>query len=292
MRIACPHCQATYEIDASLTDAVFVCHRCAKEFRAHEEDKTEVNIPVEEQLPLFDQPSSSGHSRSNSHDAESPLEKNSSGIADAGALMTPDTADAETASVQARGFDGIDTVNYQPEPVLEGAQPKASRQRIWPWLVSVLLLAIVIGFWLQKDNWLDNRWFRSTAINIGLPMEQRDKDWRVIPESVHAQWIVRDDQSRALLIEGRVENLLASELPAPKIEVIFFAADQPDRILLSRLHEVTLPPSMNTVRHAPFALPDRDIIPVAALGQRGFILLLESLPKDAGDFALTARAAK
>ncbi len=154
----------------------------------------------------------------------------------------------------------------------------------------MLLLAIASGFWLQHDQWLDNRWFRSTLINIGLPVSLRDKDWRVIHESVHAQWIVRDDRSRALLIEGRVENLLDSELPPPKIEVTFFDATRPEQVLLSRLQEITLPPTMDAVRHAPFIVPDRDIIPVAERGQRGFILLLESLPEDAGDFALTARA--
>ncbi len=267
MRIACPHCQATYEIDAMLTDAVFICHRCGNEFNAHNEDHTNIELPVEDQLPLF------GEQKSPATQAS-----------------PPPTETPRKAVPENEAFDGIDTVNYQPPLSAEPLPPRPYGKRIWPWLVSVLLVTIITGFWLQKDNWLDNRWFRSTATNLGLPMEQRDKDWRVIPESVHAQWIIRDDQSRALLIEGRVENLLASELPAPKIEVVFFATAQPDQILLSRLHEITLPPTMTSVRHAPFSPPDRDIIPLAPLGQRGFILLLESLPENTGDFALTARA--
>jgi len=285
MRIACPHCQATYEIDASLTDAVFVCHRCSNEFRARNEDESEVELPIEEQLPLFGEPAAP--SQVDVRQDAAPTTANAGNAASQTRPFNTDSANAATTD-----FDGIDTVNYQPDPAWEQSQPQANNHRIWPWLVSVLIFAIVGGFWIQKDHWLDNRWFRSTAINLGLSMEQRDKDWRVIPESVHAQWITRDNQSRALLIEGRVENLLASELPVPKVDVVFFTADHPDQILLSRLHEITLPPSMPGVRHAPFALPDRDIIPIAALGQRGFILLLESLPENTGDFALTARAAK
>ncbi len=264
MRIACPHCQATYEIDASLAQAIFVCHRCARKFRAVEdEEEPPERIEPEEQLPLF---SETGKAR-----PEQPT------------ISEPAPEPPEPAPIP----------DAEPEP---GALPDngmpitAKRKRLWPWFAAVLSLIIVLGFVLQKEQWLDNRWFRSTAMNLGLPLAMRDKDWRVIPESVHAEWIVRDDRSRALLIEGRVENLLASEQPPPKIEVTFFDAAHPERILLSRLHEITLPPTMDTVRHAPYATPDRDIIPVAPLGQRGFILVLESLPESTGEFALTARA--
>ncbi|HKI60891.1 MAG TPA: MJ0042-type zinc finger domain-containing protein [Mariprofundaceae bacterium] len=273
MRIACPHCQAAYQIESAPAGAVFVCHRCGSEFSARDEEtETPPGTPADEQLSLF------GGQQDHQHPADTPPPE-----------TAPDTPADLHQPETAPAFDAADTVTYQAGLAAEDDAPKADNKHIWPWLVGVLIVSIIAGFWLQKDEWLDNRWFRSTAINLGLPLEMRDKDWRVIPESVHAQWIIRDDRSRALLIEGRVENLLASDLPAPKIEVTFFNQDKPDEILLSKKLEITLPPAMTTVRHAPFILPDRDIIPVSALGQRGFILLLESLPANTGDFALTAR---
>jgi len=286
MRIACPHCQAAYQIEALPSGAVLVCHRCGNKFSAQdEEEQASKIVQPDEQLPLFhgqrdntSAPAISQHNRG---------EQLSSPIPSA---STPDSPPAQSGPDSV--FDGVNTVTYRAEPMPDKEAPQARSTRIWPWLVSVLVISIVAGFWLQKDDWLDNRWFRSTAVNIGIPISLRDKDWRVIPESVHAQWIIRDDQSKALLIEGRVENLLASDLPSPKIEVTFFTQDSPDQVLLTRLMEITLPPTMTAVRHAPFLPPDRDIIPVSALGQRGFILLLQALPEDTGDFALIARTSR
>jgi len=278
MLIACPHCQSAYEIDTSISDAVFVCHRCGNSFQAdHEEISLASDMTVEEQLPLF------GKQPEISRKSVPPSQREHHSTSKTATTSKPATAET-------RPYDGIDTVNYENKAVGSMEEPLApASRRIWPWLISVLMLTIVSGFWLQKDDWLDNRWFRSTAINAGLPLKLRDKDWRVIPESVHAQWIIRNNDSRALVIEGRVENLLTSELGLPKIEVAFFDKEHPDQILISRLLEITLPPAVSAIRRAPFMLPDRDIIPVPPLGQRGFILLLESLPEQAGDFALTAR---
>jgi len=284
MRIACPHCQAAYQIEALPSGAVLVCHRCGNKFSAQDEEEPALgSVQPDEQLPLFrGQRDSRAAPTISEHQKGDPSP--ASGPAASVATLVPSGSDAV--------FDGVNTVTYRAEPMPDEEAPQAKSTRIWPWLVSVLVIAIVAGFWLQKDDWLDNRWFRSTAVNLGIPIALRDKDWRVIPESVHAQWIIRDDQSKALLIEGRVENLLASDLPSPKIEVTFFTQDNPDQILLTRLMEITLPPTTTAVRHAPFIPPDRDIIPVSALGQRGFILLLQTLPEDTGDFALIARTGR
>jgi len=291
MRIACPHCQAAYQIETSPPGAVFVCHRCGSKFSAHEEEaRAQAGILTDEQLSLFGGLQGNTTPSTDSTRPDPDQQPKTGHNMESSANGVPDTPAYSHQSEAPAAFDEIDTVTYHTLHSADEEGPKAASKRIWPWLVGVLITSIIAGFWLQKDEWLDNRWFRSTAINFGISLSLRDKDWRVIPESVHAQWITRDDRSRALLIEGRVENLLASDLPSPKIEITFFNQERPDQILLSRLLEITLPPAMATVRHAPFILPDRDIIPVSALGQRGFILLLESLPANTGDFALTARA--
>jgi len=38
MQVTCPHCQATYELDAQIQKAILVCHRCQTEFTTPEAD--------------------------------------------------------------------------------------------------------------------------------------------------------------------------------------------------------------------------------------------------------------
>jgi hypothetical protein len=171
----------------------------------------------------------------------------------------------------------------------ETTLPRRKKAHIWPWLMVMLTLIFAAGFWLQKDAWLDNRWFRSTAINLGVTMQQRDKDWRVIPDSIQAEWITRDDASKALLIRGRVKNLLTSELPAPTIEVTFFSDTHPDKKLGSQRLKITLQPGKQSILRVPYTAPELDTIPIAPEGEREFVFLIESPPENSGDFTLTAR---
>jgi len=178
--------------------------------------------------------------------------------------------------------DQFSPENYQPEQA-----PVRKTAHIWPWLVAVLLLVICSGFWLQKDAWLDNRWFRSTLINIGFDMPLRVKDWRIVSESVRSVWITRNDDSRVLLIRGKIKNLLASDMLLPNIEITFFSKTAPDKQVAMSSFEIDLPPSDKLVRQVPYSRPDRDNMPVRALGSRAFTILVESVPEATGDFTLT-----
>ncbi len=44
---------------------------------------------------------------------------------------------------------------------------------------------------------------------------------------------------------------------------------------------------MRDIRHVPYVTPPEDRVHVTALGDRGFVLVLEGLSKDAGDFTLS-----
>ncbi len=118
-------------------------------------------------------------------------------------------------------------------------------------------------------------------------MQQRDKDWRVIPDSIQAEWITRDEASKALLIRGRVKNLLTSELPAPTIEVTFFSDTHPDKKLGTQRLKITLQPGEQSILHVPYTAPELDTIPIAPEGEREFVFLIESPPENSGDFTLT-----
>lgn len=165
--------------------------------------------------------------------------------------------------------------------------PPRARVRIMPWLLTIMFVIAAAGFWSRHDAWLDDPWLRSVLINMGLPVEVRDKDWRIQPASVQAQWVKRDDGSQVLVIEGRVKNLLQCELAPPAIHFSLFAKDDPEHLLLQRELPVSQPPLMVAIRRTPYIVPPEDHVPVTALGDRGFVLVLEGLPKNAGDFTLT-----
>ncbi len=159
-----------------------------------------------------------------------------------------------------------------------------------PWLLAMALLVTVAAFWSNHDAWLDNPWLRSVLINTGLPLKVRDKDWRIQPKSVQAQWIKRNDGSRVLVIEGRVKNLLQCEVIPPAIHFSIFAKNDPKHLLLERKLSISQPPLTDDIRHTPYVAPPRDYVPVTALSERSFILVLEGLPENAGDFTLSAIA--
>jgi len=159
-----------------------------------------------------------------------------------------------------------------------------------PWLLAMALLITVVGLWSTHDAWLDNPWLRSVLINTGLPLQVRNKDWHIQPKSVQAQWIRRNDGSRVLVIEGRVKNMLQCEIIPPAIHFSIFARGDPKHLLLERKLLISQPPLMSDIRHAPYVTPPQDHVPVTALSERSFVLVLGGLPENAGDFALSAIA--
>ena len=168
--------------------------------------------------------------------------------------------------------------------------PQRESVHIWPWFLVMLIIMIGSGFFAQKEKWLDNRWLRSTATNLGLPLEKRDKDWLVLAESIQPEWIIRADNSKALIIRGRLKNLLASDLLPPMIEITFYAASEPARILGTQQLPVTMRPDALSIKQVPFVRPAIDSMPISPLSQREFTLIIESLPDGTGDFTLLPKA--
>ncbi|MDX8403416.1 MAG: hypothetical protein R8K54_03305 [Mariprofundaceae bacterium] len=173
------------------------------------------------------------------------------------------------------------------EPDAEALPPARKRVVIWPWLIAILLIISGTGFWFKQNVWLDDPWVRSLLINIHLPVEVRNRDWSIIPGSVQGHWLKRDDGSQILTIQGRVENRLYCELPPPQILVQFFDDTGITEKLGEKLMPITEPPSMEQIKHAPFAIPDIDRVPVEDQGGRGFFLVIDSLPEHTADFTLS-----
>jgi len=200
--------------------------------------------------------------------------------------ITPDVEDAvfvcHRCGLEFSATDQLSSENHQPEQA-----PVRKTVHIWPWFMAVALLVVSSGFWLQKDAWLDNRWFRSTLTNIGLDMPLRAKDWRIASESVHSVWITRNDGNKILLIRGNIKNLLASDMLLPNIEIALFSKTAPDKQIAVFTLEISLPPSDKLIHQAPYSSPARDNMPVRALGNRVFTIVMESVPEETGDFTLT-----
>ena len=140
---------------------------------------------------------------------------------------------------------------------------------------------------MQHEQWLDNRWVRSTLMNLNMPMQQRDKDWSITPESVQPEWVLRSDGSKVLLIHGKLNNLLACELLAPDVEVTFYAQHQPDQILEIQRFPVSMQPDEHAIKQVPFIKPEADTMPIGPLSSREFTLVVESVASGSGDFSLS-----
>ena len=307
MHITCPHCSAAYEVGPVIKNALLVCYRCHTEFSVDEtlveaKNETPATTEQEESLPLFEHAETS-HPEESETDESSKKQRREKSVSEekirapeperAGKkeAVSKTVADIEPAEVK-EPVEGSETTEEEIATVEEDDKaplpPARKSAVIWPWLIFILLVISGSGVWYKQDVWLDHPWVRSVLINMHLPVEVRDKDWRIVPESVHGQWLTRDDQSRILMIEGRVANRLYCELSPPRIQVHFFDDSGLDQVLGKITLAITEPPGIEQVKHAPFEMPDIDRVPVEAQGERGFFLVLDSLPERTADFTLTA----
>jgi len=304
MHITCPHCNATYEVGPAIKNALLVCYRCHTEFDVDEspvevKNETFPTTEQEESLPLFEHPEKSRPEESEAAEPseeqqrEQPVSEENARVPDP-ERVAEENAASKTAVDTRESVEDSETTDEEIAAVAEDAKaplpPARKNAAIWPWLIFILLVIGGSGFWYKQDIWLDHPWVRSVLINMHLPVEVRDKDWHIVPESVHGQWLTRDDQSRILMIEGRVANRLYCELLPPQIQVRFFDDSGLDKILGEITLAITEPPSIEQVKHAPFEMPGTDRVPVEAQGERGFFLVLDSLPERTADFTLTAVA--
>ncbi len=167
--------------------------------------------------------------------------------------------------------------------------PERKPVRLLPWFMLLLALITAAGFLLQRDAWMDNRWLRSTIINLGVHLPQRDKDWRILANSVHPSWFTRSDGSKVLLIKGEVENMLSSPMLPPNIEVSFFSNKAPGQAIGIQRLNFTYPPSELVMLRTPYQTPNINNAPIPALGKRKFVFLLDSLPQSTADFTLVVK---
>jgi len=164
--------------------------------------------------------------------------------------------------------------------------PLRKTVHLWPWFLTMLVLLVVGGFWVQKDAWMDNRWLRSTLINIGVELPMRAKDWRIVPDSVQPKWINRNDGSRVLFIRGRIDNLMRSDMYLPRINIVFFSKIAPQKQIGQTVAIIRHTPSEQQLRQTPIILPAIDSALVPTLGKHDFAVVVESVPQETGDFSL------
>jgi len=170
--------------------------------------------------------------------------------------------------------------------------PERQRVRLLPWLMAILTLIAIAGFWFQYDAWMDQRWLRSAIIDVGFKLPARDKDWHIVANSVHPSWITRNDGSKLFIIRAQLKNLLSSAMPPPRIEVTFFSKTEPNQRLSTQEFDITELPSERMMQHVPYQPPAINHKPIAALATRKFVIIMDKIPQDTGDFSLQVRSAK
>ncbi len=288
MRIACPHCQAVYEVASVEADVDFLCSRCHREFRLGEPaHDSQPPAPADEQLGLFDaRRPDAGHDGSDGqasgHDEKAPLFLEHLAHDDMEGIPGPEMPE-ELIVPQAFRHEQTegDSASEADLPAPERRSP-----RILAWMSWVVLIIAIAGFSYNYRSWSDNLWLRSMLLNLHMPITVHARDWRIPPDSIHAEWLKRDDGSTVLVIEGRVENRLHAELATPYIQVTVYDALHTDKVVKRVSLPITQPPAVDAIRHTPWVAPPQDDVPVAAAGSRGFMLVMDDLPAHAGAFTL------
>lgn len=311
MRIACPHCQAIYEVATAEPDVSFLCSRCHNEFRIGEgmdgasgQGREAPSVP-DGQMGLFEKErpekphSGIRYQPADSH-AQPPLFLERLASADTLSPVTSRSGKQEKNAEEPKGRQRPPAAAKKPqklpEPVATAVPseakvpdtlaPEHRAPRLLTWLSGVMLIVAIAGFAYNHQSWAKNTWVRSMLLNLHLPITVHASDWRIPPSSVHAEWLKRDNGSAVLVIEGRVDNLLHTQLATPWIEVTVYDAIHSDKTVKRRTYPITLPPAIGAIRHAPWVSPPQDNVPVAAAGSRGFILVITDLPRYAGEFTL------
>jgi len=175
---------------------------------------------------------------------------------------------------------------FIPNQLVTALAPQRRDAHLGRWFMLILLLVAGSGFLLQKDAWLDNRWFRTTLMQVGFDLPVRAKDWQIEPESITPRWITRDDGHRILLVRGTIRNLLATDLPSPQLLVTFFSAELPDQPLASTVTRTIRLPHEDDLRTATFLNPALDLSQTKALSSHPFTILIQDVPENTADFTL------
>ena len=233
MRVICPECFASYQVDAAVKNAVLVCHKCDTEFDSYGnkvvagDATTQFFQAQEEHAPTF-------------------------GLKD-----------------------------------LAQSGMSKRKQHVWLWMSLVLLLIAAAGVAFNWNLWSHHGVFRGYQLQVQTTSPVLDSDWKVQPDSVHSQWLKREDGSLALIVEGEVSNRLSIPLPPPEIQVTFITQTGQNNKLIQ---PITEPASMDMLKASPFVSPPVDKTAVFPLGSRGFILVLEDVPLSTQNIVLHALA--
>ena len=233
MRVICPECFTSYQIEAVVKNAVLVCHKCNTEFDSYGNkvvagDATSQFFQTqEEHAPTF-------------------------GLKD----------------------------------LVQSGMGKR-KQHVWLWMSLILLLIAAAGVAFNWNLWSHHGVFRGYQLQVQTDAPVLDSDWQIDPDSVHSQWLKRDDGSLVLIVEGEVSNQLSFPLAPPELKVTFITQTGENNVVIQ---PITEPASIDTLKATPYVSPPVDKTSVFPLGSRGFILVLEDVPLSTQNIILHALA--
>lgn len=282
MLVSCPQCKAKYRLATTIKNAILVCHRCGAEFHTGQPEKE--HSPVDHEISLFEYTKTPAKEVETSEPEVSSANKEPIFSAE---QVDPDL-NAEQLDAKQPDEKQLDT-KQDDIPHIQLSEdrllPKRRQTRIWHWLVLVLLCISGLGIWSNQKQWLAQPWVRGLMMNIQISVDSSPADWSIVKDNLHSQWIDRQDDSRVLFIDGYIQNRLLSDQIPPSIQISFF--DVPNsHAIQTRTIAITEPPSLPTIRHAPYTAPPVDQVPISAGGKRAFTLVIENVPAQALELSM------
>jgi len=181
----------------------------------------------------------------------------------------------------------IDTAQQAPitPPIANQSNLQRKKTSLLPWLTLVLLIIAVAGVQTHQNTWLQQPWLRHILASLHYPLHPQTSDWNIIQHDALRQWVTRQDGSKVLVLSGYIRNTLPTPQPLPKLEVRFF--DIPNAPPIQRIiTNITLPPDIPRIHHAPYIPPEDDRTPVAAHAKRAFTLVLEHVPEHSREVSI------
>jgi len=171
-----------------------------------------------------------------------------------------------------------------PPPISPLKRPPT---RIFRWLALILAVVAGSGFAFQQDAWLDNNWFRSRLMQLGMPVPASNKDWQIDPTSIRTRWLPRFDGQRVLLIQGSITNQLDLQQAMPLFSIRFSAtagADQ-QQIDPALLHAIQQPDD-ERIKNSHYLNPAWDLSTLPAGSSHPFTLLVQTIPESSREITL------
>ncbi len=250
--VTCPNCSSRYRLPEPPENGevcAFHCHRCDTRFQmswgALAPPDTAAAPPSEPQREET--------------------------VDDNGAEPQPAPAETETGEESAPPPPIVPTMtDFADDTHATSPPPAAPTLRLWPWLLTLLLLIAALGLWINSDAWARSQLIESVR---AWWAPQRSIGWQI--RRGEPQWITREGAKPLLAIAIHLHNGVLFDRPPPPLLLTTHSDHAEDDTHLIVLHRQ---PTLAQLEQPNWQPPSEDHTPIPAGGGRDYLVVLDQPP--------------